>query len=307
MRSRGHVTPTAGNRQVSAAAEAAHRPSMSEIIEIDAGRPWWRPNLRELWGKRDLFLLLLRKDLLASYKQSLLGPAWFVIQPLVTSLVFGLLFGRFARLSPPKVPPFLYFLAGLVFWHYFQSTVSNVSASLVANASILRKIYFPRLITPLVAAGVNTIHFAVNYLLFLAIYALYAFSGWGGGALSPKTLWLAPLVVLFVCIVALGIGLWLAAWTVTYRDLRIGMPVILSFWMFATPIIWPLRLVPPSKRWLFGLNPMAAAVELHRAVFLGVPIPDARLLVMGAAVGIAAVVIGFLFFNRAQGTLVDTL
>lgn len=281
---------------------------MNEIaVEIEARRPWWYVNVRELWARRELFLLLLRKDLLASYKQSLLGPAWFVVQPLATSLVFAWVFGRFARLSPQGVPPFLYFLSGYVLWSYFQAAVGATAGSLVASASILRKIYFPRLIIPLVATGVNTVHFVVNYLLFLAIYALFALWGGWSSALSAGTIWLAPLIVLFVGAVGAGFGIWLAAWTVTYRDLRIGMPVILSFWMFATPIIWPLRLVPPDKRWLFGLNPMAAAVELHRAVFLGVPFPELRFLLIGAAVGLVAVVAGFVFFNRAQGTLVDTL
>ncbi|HWR98370.1 MAG TPA: ABC transporter permease [Candidatus Methanoperedens sp.] len=280
---------------------------MSDVIEIDAGRPWWRLNLRELWEKRDLFLLLLRKDLLASYKQSLLGPAWFVIQPLVTSLVFGLLFGRFARLSPPRVPPFLYFLAGLVFWHYFQATVTNVSASLVANASILRKIYFPRLIAPLVAAGVSTIHFAVNYLVFLLIYLAHClFAGWR----SPLALRDLPVVLLmpvFLALVATGIGVWLAAWSVTYRDLRISTPMLLNIWMFATPIIWPLRLAPADKRWLFALNPMTPLVELHRAIFLGTPVPELQHLALGAGTGLLALVIGLAVFSRVQGTLVDTL
>lgn len=277
------------------------------VIEIDAGRPWWRVDLRELWAQRDLFLLLLRKDLLASYKQSLLGPAWFVIQPLATSLVFAWVFGRFARLSPQGLPPFLYFLAGYVLWSYFQGTVGATAGALVANASILRKIYFPRLIVPLVASGVHTVHFAVNYLLFLVIHTAYVLSGAVPAGFSPAIIWFAPLIALFVGVTGAGVGLWLAAWTASYRDLRIGMPVILSFWMFATPIIWPLRLVPADKRWLFGLNPMAAAVELHRAVFLGVPIPDPFFLGLGAAVGLAAVIGGFFFFNRAQSTLVDTL
>lgn len=281
---------------------------MSEsVIEIEAGRPWWRGSAGEVWARRDLVRLLLRKDLLASYKQSLLGPAWFVIQPLVTSLVFGLLFGRFAKLSPPGVPPFLYYLGGYVLWNYFHANVSAVAGSLSANAAILRKIYFPRAIVPLVAAGVSTVHFLINYAVFLLLYAGYLlFAGWSS-PLDAQSLLLVPLIPLFVALVGTGIGTWLAAWTVIYRDLRIGLPVILNLWMFATPIIWPLRLVPADLRWLFALNPMTPAVELHRAVFLGTPVPEPALLLIGGAVGAVALVGGVVIFNRTQGTFVDTL
>lgn len=277
------------------------------VVEIEAGRPWWRGSAREVWSRRDLLLLLLRKDLLASYKQSLLGPAWFVIQPLVTSLVFGLLFGRFAKLSPPGVPPFLFYLGGYVLWTYFHANVSGVASSLSANAAILRKIYFPRAIVPLVAAGVSTVHFVINYAVFLLFYLGYTLFGGYASPLSASSLLLLPLIPLFVALVGTGIGTWLAAWTVTYRDLRLGLPVLLNLWMFATPIIWPMRLVPADRRWLFALNPMMPAVELHRAVFLGTPAPDASLVLLGAAVGLAAVVAGLVIFNRTQGTFVDTL
>lgn len=280
---------------------------MSELVEVASPRPRWGASLREIWERRDLLVLLLRKDLLASYKQSLLGPLWFVIQPLVTSLVFGLLFGRFARLSPPSVPPFLYYLAGYVLWNYFSSSLTLVSGSLVANVSILRKIYFPRLIIPLVAAGVSTVHFLINYLVFLAICGGYALGGWSSPITLRGALILVPAILVFVGVIGAGIGTWMAAWSVSYRDLRIGLPVVVNLWMFATPIIWPLKLAPPDKRWLFAFNPMAPVVEAHRAALLGTVFPDPWWLLIGGAVGLAAVIGGLVVYHRAQATMVDTL
>lgn len=280
---------------------------MSEVVEIDAARQRWRFDIPELWSRRDLLLLLLQKDLVASHKQSILGPAWHVLQPLAMSLVFGMIFGRFARLAPPTVPDFPYFLAGMVLWTYFQSTVLSVSASLPGNSSILEKIYFPRLIIPLVAAGVSAVHFAVNYLIFLVVCAGFLlFTEWSGAITFAKV----PLLLLMLAFLALsgfGIGIWMAAWSVTYRDLRIGMGTLLTLWMFATPIIWPLRMVPADKRWIFALNPMTSIVEMHRSIFFGTPMPSLQLLAFSAATCILALVVGLAIFGRKQSTIVDTL
>jgi lipopolysaccharide transport system permease protein len=278
-----------------------------DIVEIESGRPWWRFDLGEVWSRRDLLYLLVKKDLSATYKQSLLGPLWFIVQPIVTSLVFGLLFGRFARMAPPGISPFLFFFAGYVLWNYYQATVSGVALSLFANSSILGKIYFPRLIVPLVASGVSTVRFAVSYLMFLAIYGVTLLTSARPIPSSAADLALVPLLLLFVGLVATGAGAWMAAATVKYRDMRHGMSMLLNLWMFATPIIWPLSRAPKAWQWVFAFNPMTFVVEFHRAAFLGTPGPAAGHVLSGLATGLVALVGGFLAFNRAQTNLVDTL
>jgi lipopolysaccharide transport system permease protein len=277
------------------------------VVEIESGKPWWHFDLGEVWSRRDLLYMLVRKDLSATYKQSLLGPLWFVIQPIFTSLVFGLLFGRFARMAPAGVSPFLYFFSGYVLWNYYQATVSGVALSLFANSAILGKIYFPRLIVPLVAAGVNTVRFAVSYILFLAIFLFALLVSGRPVAYSGADLALVPPLLLFVGLVATGAGAWMAAASIKYRDMRHGMSMLLNLWMFATPIIWPLSRAPEAWRWVFALNPMTFVVEFHRAAFLGTVPPGAGLVLPGLLAGALAIVGGFLSFNRAQATLVDTL
>lgn len=279
----------------------------ANVVEIESGRSWWHFDLREAWDRRDLFFMLLKKDLSATYKQSLLGPLWFVVQPVFTSLVFGLLFGRFARMAPPGVSPFLFFFCGYVLWNYYQATVSGVALSLFANSSILGKIYFPRLIVPLVASGVSTVRSGVSYAIFVASWLIALLAARRPIPFSGPDLALVPLLIVFVYLVGIGVGAWMAAATVKYRDMRHGLSMLLNLWMFGTPIIWPLSRAPEAWRWVFALNPMTFVVEFHRAAFLGTPPPDAGLVVPGLAVGAIALVGGFVVFNRAQANLVDTL
>ncbi len=278
-----------------------------DVVEIESGRPWWRFDVGEVWSRRDLLLMLVKKDLSATYKQSLLGPLWFVVQPIFTSLVFGLLFGRFARMAPPGVSPFLFFFSGYVLWNYYQATVNGVALSLFANSTILGKIYFPRLIVPLVASGVSTVRFGVSYLLFLGICLANLLASGRPLAGSGADLALVPLLLLFVWLVATGVGAGLAAASVKYRDMRHGMSMLLNLWMFATPIIWPLSRAPEAWRWVFALNPMTFVVEFHRAAYLGTPVPNAGLVLPGLLVGAFALAGGLLVFNRSQANLVDTL
>jgi lipopolysaccharide transport system permease protein len=277
------------------------------VVEIESEHPWWRFDLREVWSRRELLLILVKKDLSATYKQSLLGPLWFVVQPIFTSLVIGLLFGRFAKMAPPGVSPFLFFFSGFVLWNYYQSTVSGVALSLFANSAMLGKIYFPRLIVPLVASGVSTVRFGVSYLIFLGIYAVTLLSSTRPIPFSATGLLLVPLLLLFVCLVGTGVGAWMAAASVRYRDMRHGLSMVLNLWMFATPIIWPLSRAPEAWRFVFAFNPMTFVVEFHRAAFLGTPAPDSGLVLPGVLAGAVALVVGFLVFNRAQTNLVDTL
>lgn len=277
------------------------------VVDIAPNRPWWRLEMRELWARRYLYRLLVGKDLLAAHKQSVLGPIWFVIQPIVTAMLFALVFGRFARLTPQGVPRFLFYLAATVPWTFFQSVTLGVSGSLAANTQILGKVYFPRLIAPLVSASVTAIHFAVNYGVFIACYLIFG-SRSGHTAQFPP--WGAPTVlILILCagMAGLGTGMLFASAGVRYRDFRIALPIILQTWMFATPIIYPSEVVPPKWRLLFFANPMAGIVETHRHIFFGTPRPDTTLMLLGGCIAGLLLVAGLFVFNRTQRTFIDII
>ena len=277
------------------------------VTEVGLGQPWWRLEWGEIWNCRYLWRLLVRKELLASYKQSVLGPVWFVIQPVVTALLFALVFGRLAGLTPIGAPRFLFFLAATVPWTYFQSVSQGVAGSLAANSHILGKVYFPRLLAPLAMSGVMTIHFVINYVVFMCVYAGYCyrsgyqvlFPAWGGA--------IVLVLAIVVLLLGLGTGLWCAAIGVRYRDVRISLPVILQTWMFATPIIYPASIVPPAWQPVFFLNPMASVVELHRHLFFGTPLPPFPLLALGVATTAVILISGLFLFNRVQRTFIDLI
>lgn len=280
---------------------------MPPITEMSSDQPWWHLGWREIWSRRFLLRLFIRKDLLAAYKQSLLGPVWFVIQPIVTALLFAVVFGRLAGLAPAGAPKILYYLGATVFWTFFHSVSLGVAGSLAAHTPILGKVYFPRLIAPLAAAGVTTVHFVVNYTVFFAAYAGYSFLS---GYPFMLSLWGVLLVFVLAALVLLlgtGTGLWCAAAGVRYRDIRISLPVVLQTRMFATPIIYPASIVPAAWQPVFFLNPLAGVVEAHRHLFFGTPLPPLSLLALGVATTVVVLVTGLLVFNRIQPTFVDVI
>jgi lipopolysaccharide transport system permease protein len=282
-------------------------PGLQPVVDIVPNRPWWILETRELWARRYLYRLLVAKDLLAAHKQSVLGPVWFIIQPIITAMLFALVFGRFAGLTPHGVPRFLFYLAATVPWTFFQSVALGVSGSLAANTQILGKVYFPRLIAPLVSASVTSIHFVINYGVFVAFYLVY---GSRSGHVAQFPLWGAPTALLLVLCAGmggLGTGMLFASAGVRYRDFRIALPIILQTWMFATPIIYPSDVVPPKWRLLFFANPMAGIVETHRHLFFGTARPDTALILLGTGVAVLLLITGLFAFNRTQRTFIDII
>ncbi|MDA0989635.1 MAG: ABC transporter permease [Verrucomicrobia bacterium] len=273
-------------------------------LDIRPNQPWWRLEWREIWARRYLWRLLVRKDLLASYKQSLLGPLWFVIQPIISALLFAVVFGKLARLAPTGAPRFLYFLAATVPWTLFQSVSTGVAGSLASNTHILGKVYFPRLIAPLTTAGVSTFHFTVNYIVFMGFYAVYCFQTGYPVIFPPYGMVLVAALAFGALLLGMGTGLWCASLGVRYRDIRIGLPVLLQTWMFATPIIYPSSIIPPAWRPLYFLNPMAGIVETHRHLFFGTPLPALPLLATGAVMILLLLSTSLFVFNRTQRTFV---
>jgi lipopolysaccharide transport system permease protein len=273
---------------------------------IRANQQWWKIDWKAIVEYRDLLWLMALRDLTAIYKQSILGPVWFIIQPLAMTLVFTVIFGKVAKISTDGVPPFMFYMSGMVLWNYFQGCMNSVGNSLIANAGILGKVYFPRLVIPLSLVTSNLAQLILNVTLFIGFYVYFLLMN----STSIKPTWILfffPLIVLQTAAVGLGVGLWLAALTAKYRDLRFALPFLGQVWMYATPIVYPASEVTSRLRWILALNPMSYLIELNRHAFLGVGVIDMSFIVPGAVSGLFLLATGLLFFNRVQRTFVDTI
>jgi lipopolysaccharide transport system permease protein len=273
---------------------------------LRANQPWWQIKGRELWAYRDLLWFLVRRDFTAIYTQSILGPLWFVIQPLATTLVFTVIFGHVAKIGTDGVPPFLFYLSGITLWNYFQSCFNAVATALMDNAHVFGKVYFPRLVVPLALTLSNLGQLAINLALYVMFWIYFGVCTTTPLRFSWAMLAL-PALVLHTAAVGLGSGLWLAAMTAKYRDLRFALPFLAQIWMFVTPIVYSASVVAPQHRWVLALNPMAGVVDFNRYAFLGTPVMDPALYGIGGVVGLLLLASGLLIFNKIQRTFVDTI
>ena len=262
-------------------------------------------NLAEIWEYRDLVVLFVRRDFVAQYKQTLLGPVWHVLQPLLTTLVFTLVFGRIARLPTDGIPPFLFYFAGVVIWTYFANVFTEISSTFVNNAGVFGKVYFPRLVTPVSILLSRLIAFFIQYLIFLALLVFFAAKGQG---ISPN-IWIlfTPVLVLMMGLLALGGGVIVTALTTKYRDLAVLVTFGVQLLMFATPIIYPLSSLPEPWRFWAALNPIAPIVECFRYAYLGSGVVDATLLGASFLTILFVLFFGATLFNRVEKKFMDTI
>src|SRR6266850_2015032 len=219
---------------------------------------------RELWEYRELLYFLMWRDIKVRYKQTILGAAWAIIQPLVTMLIFTYFFGKLARVPTDGVPYPIFFYTGLLLWTFFSNGVTNGANSLIGNSNLITKVYFPRLIIPSAAVGAGLLDFAIASLLLIGLLIYYGFSpAW-------EYLMILPLIVL-TTLFSLGVGIWFSALNVRYRDVRYALPFLIQVWFFVSPIIYPSSLVPEEWRWVLSLNPLTGLVESFRASLFGRP------------------------------------
>lgn len=256
-------------------------------------------DLGELWYYRELLYFLTLRDIKVRYKQTLMGVAWVIIQPLTTVLIFTLVFNRFVRLEAGALPYPLFALSGLLLWLFFANAVTNSTHSLVSNANLITKVYFPRMFIPAASVGAGLVDLAVAFLLLLVLCFYY------GVALTLNMLVL-PLFVLMMALLALGVGLLSAAVTVKYRDLRHALPFIIQLWMFASPVIYPTSIVPDRWKWLVTINPVAGIIEGFRASLTGLPF-DWLHLSISAAITLALLVCSAYIFRRYEHTFADVV
>jgi lipopolysaccharide transport system permease protein len=263
-------------------------------------------NLADVWRYRDLLLLLIHRDFVAKYKQTVLGPAWFILQPLLMTVVFSAIFSRVAKLPTDGLPPFLFYLAGLLGWSYFAQTFQATGNTLINNAGLFGKVYFPRLVVPLSAAVSNLLTFGLQLATLICVWFYFklftdASSRFG---FSSAIAWL-PLLVLQLVALSLGAGLWLSALTVKYRDFNLLIPFMVQVWMYATPVIYPFSQVPARWQWVAVLNPMTMPTEAIKLMFLGQGVVTPTFVAVSVGMTLVLLTSGLLVFNKIEKTFVD--
>jgi lipopolysaccharide transport system permease protein len=272
---------------------------------IDSVDGPYMPDLRGVWQYRDLVMLFVRRDTTASYKQSLLGPLWFVIQPLMTTLVFTIVFGGIISLPTDGLSPFLFYFAGILCWQYFVANLNRTSDTLTTNAALYSKVYFPRLVTPVSTVISNLIVFGIQFAVFVMVLCLFMFRG---ASVHPSiSVVLLPLLLLQVAAFGLGLGLIISTLTTRYRDLNYMLGYLLQLWMYATPIVYPLSQVPEKWLWLFYFNPMTAVVQTFRHSLLGSEAPSIWMISYSVAVSTLVISLGLILFTRVERTFMDTI
>ncbi|MBI4353360.1 MAG: ABC transporter permease [Candidatus Omnitrophica bacterium] len=277
-------------------------------VVIQPNRSWLYVDWKGLLHYRDLLWLLVRRDFVSKYKQTILGPLWFFLQPFLTALIFALVFARGIKIPTDGLPPFLFYFCGLVPWGYFSQCLLATSQSLSANAHILGKVYFPRLVIPLSIVISNVAAMVIQLVTFLSFYFYFKFFTPASSLIQPNEfLLLLPFLFLQAAMLSLGFGLWIAALTVKYRDFQHLVGFLTQLWMYATPIIYPLSVVPERLRWLAVLNPMAVIVEGFRYGFFGVGFLDVGYWAVSFGMTCFFLVSGVLVFNRVERTFVDTI
>jgi lipopolysaccharide transport system permease protein len=275
-------------------------------LRIRPSRGWLQLDLAEVWRYRDLLRMLVRRDFLAKYKQTILGPAWFVLQPLLMTLAFTVVFGHVAGIPTDGVPAPLFYLAGLVGWNYFAQTFQSTSVTLVANEALLGKVYFPRLIAPLAAAISNFAALGLQLATLALFWTWYRLFTPTALAIDASIVAL-PLVLLQIAALSLGLGLWLSAMTAKYRDFQFLTGFVVQLWLYATPVIYPLSQVPERWHWLAVLNPMTMPVESIRALVLGAGTVRPDFVAASGVMALLLLVSGVLVFSRVEKTFVDTV
>ena len=261
-------------------------------------------NLKELWHYRDLLVLFVRRDFVTVYKQTILGPLWFFIQPLLTTITFTIIFGNVAQLSTDGAPKIIFYMAGITLWNYFSTCLTTVSGVFNANASIFGKVYFPRLIMPLTIVVSNLMKFGVQFLLFVGFVAYFTFQN----QIQPNSwILLTPVIIVLMALISMGIGLILSSMTTKYKDLNQLIGFGVQLFMYATPVIYPSSSVPQNYQWVVELNPLVGLFDYMRYAYLGVGNFNFSNLVYPSIFSIVILAIGILVFNKTQKTFMDTV
>jgi len=279
--------------------------NMDWDLIITPRKKWYELQLREVWHYRDLIGMFVRRDFVSLYKQTILGPLWFLIQPLLTSIVFTVVFGNIAGLPTDGLPQLLFYMSGTVLWNYFSGCLTGTSTTFTANAHLFGKVYFPRLVTPISIIFSNLITFSIQFLFFVGFYIFFSLRG----AEITMTTWALtlPLLILLMAGMGLGFGIIISSLTTKYRDLQQLVGFGVSLLMYVTPVIYPISSIPEKWRWIAEVNPITPIIETFRAGFLGAG--NTTWLGLGYSAGFMLIMLffGVVIFNRVEKTFIDTV
>jgi lipopolysaccharide transport system permease protein len=270
------------------------------VYRIRPARAWVALDLKELWDYRELLYFLVWREVMVRYKQTTLGVAWAILQPIFTMVVFTVVFGRLAHLPSDNTPYPVFTYAALLPWQLFSYALSETSNSVVANQRLITKVYFPRLVMPLAAVGVGLVDFAISFCVLLILMTIYGIKP-GLAALT------VPLWAAFAVVSALAVGLWLSALNVRYRDIRHTLPFVSQIWMYATPVAYSLSMIPEKWRPWYALNPMVGVVQAFRWALLGVGDSPGTAVAVSAGVVAVVFVTGLYYFRRTERTFADVV
>ena len=271
----------------------------TKITIIKPRKGWQTLDFAELWRYRELLLSMAVRDIKVRYKQTVLGVGWAVIQPLTAMLIFTLIFGRLAKIPSDGLPYPIFVFSGLLAWNFFSAAVASGGTSLLSAGGMISKVYFPRLIVPLASIGVSIADFLVAVCILLILMMVYSITP------SWQILWV-PVLFLGLALTALGLGAWLSAISIVYRDFRFILPFVLQIWMYVTPVIYPLSFIPEKWRWLIYFNPILGWVDGIRNAFLGRPI-DWFAVGISAALTVVVLTLGVYYFERAERRFADVI
>jgi lipopolysaccharide transport system permease protein len=270
------------------------------VVRIGARRGWLALDLAEMWAYRELLYFFVWRDIKVRYKQTVIGAAWAVLQPLMTMLVFSLFFGRLAKIPSQGLPYPIFYYCALLPWMYFSTAMQAATNIVVDHQRVITKIYFPRVVLPVAAVLSGLLDFAISFIVFLGLMVYYRIVP------TASVIWL-PAFLLLAILTALGVGLWLSALNALYRDVRYVVPFLVQFWMFASPVVYPSSLVSEKWRWLYGLNPMAGVIEGFRWALTGHGEPPGVLLAASSAAVILLVLSGLVYYHAVEGKIADVV
>ncbi|OEL11745.1 ABC-2 type transporter family protein [Cloacibacterium normanense] len=273
--------------------------------EIKAESSLFAINFREIWHYRDLLFMLVKRDFITFYKQTILGPLWFIVQPLLTTLIFVILFGNIAKLSTDGIPQLAFYLAGITIWNYFAESLTKTSSVFTANASIFGKVYFPRLIMPLSIVASSLLKFAVQFALFILVVLYYTFVA---QSIQPN-LWIlfTPVLILLMALFALGVGMIFSSLTTKYKDLTFLLAFGIQLFMYITPVVYPSSALPEKFQILAKINPLSSIFECFRYAYLGTGTFTITDLLISTLVIVFLFFTGVLVFNKVEKSFMDTV
>lgn len=275
------------------------------ITVISSKRKLFSINFRELWKYRDLIILFVKRDLKNSYKQTILGPLWIVINPFLSTFVFTVIFGVIANISTDGIPQFLFYMSGNILWSFFSSCLNRSSSTFLSNARMFGKVYFPRLVMPISGILYNSVTFIVQFAMYFILILIYMFSG---ANIHPNALaLLLPILLLQTALFGTAIGLIITSITTKYRDLNILVSFGVSLWMYLTPVVYPISQVPEKLRLLLYLNPVAPIIETFRYAFLGSGTFEPVYIIISMAVTVVILIFGIIIFNQVEKNFIDTV